>query len=182
MQPESSLPCSRQLTTGPPSSRNISASTFLPYFCETIYLSRIFENLKASSWGQLLYLYSCIYPKPFCFLRGSGIEKREYGRGDLLRWPSDTLYPQKLALTSPTGGGHSVGMVRSRTKVTEFLWGPCSVRSKWAIDSSENALFCCPSIYSQVFQLACSFQVSCQCLSGITYVSFACCISSTSSS
>jgi len=30
------------------------------------------------------------------------------------------LYPQKLALTSPTGGGRSVGMVRSRTKVTEF--------------------------------------------------------------
>ena len=31
------------------------------------------------------------------------------------------LYPQKLALTSPTGGGPSVGIVRSRTKATEFL-------------------------------------------------------------
>ena len=30
------------------------------------------------------------------------------------------LYPQKLALTSPTGGGRSVGIVRSRTKTTEF--------------------------------------------------------------
>ena len=30
------------------------------------------------------------------------------------------LYPQKLALTSPSGGGRSVGMVRSRTKATEF--------------------------------------------------------------
>ena len=30
------------------------------------------------------------------------------------------LYPQKLALTSPTGGGRSVGMVRSRTEATEF--------------------------------------------------------------
>jgi hypothetical protein len=30
------------------------------------------------------------------------------------------LYPQKLALTSPTGGGRSVGMVRSRTKAMEF--------------------------------------------------------------
>ena len=29
------------------------------------------------------------------------------------------LYPQKLALTSPTGGGSSVGIVRSRTKATE---------------------------------------------------------------
>ena len=31
------------------------------------------------------------------------------------------LYPQKLALTSPTGGGRSVGTVRSRTKATEFF-------------------------------------------------------------
>ena len=32
------------------------------------------------------------------------------------------LYPQKLALTSPTGGGgRSVGIVRSRTKATEFV-------------------------------------------------------------
>jgi len=28
-------------------------------------------------------------------------------------------YPQKLALTSPTGGGRSVGIVRVRTKATE---------------------------------------------------------------
>jgi len=30
------------------------------------------------------------------------------------------LYPQKLALNSPTGSGRSVGMVRPRTKATEF--------------------------------------------------------------
>jgi len=30
------------------------------------------------------------------------------------------LYPQKLALTSPTGGDRSVCIVRSRTKATEF--------------------------------------------------------------
>ena len=30
------------------------------------------------------------------------------------------LYPQKLALTSPTGGGRSVGIVRVRIKATEF--------------------------------------------------------------
>jgi len=30
------------------------------------------------------------------------------------------VYPQKLALTSPTGGGRSVGIVRVRTKTTEF--------------------------------------------------------------
>ena len=31
------------------------------------------------------------------------------------------LYPQKLALTSLTGGGRSVGIVRVRTKATEFM-------------------------------------------------------------
>jgi len=32
------------------------------------------------------------------------------------------LYPQKLALTSPTGGGRSLGIVRVRTKATEFFF------------------------------------------------------------
>jgi hypothetical protein len=32
------------------------------------------------------------------------------------------LYPQKLALTSPTSGGHLVGIVRSRTTATEILF------------------------------------------------------------
>jgi hypothetical protein len=44
------------------------------------------------------------------------------GRGDLLHWPRDTLYPLKLALTSPTSGGRSVGIVRLRTKTTEFFF------------------------------------------------------------
>ena len=44
------------------------------------------------------------------------------GRGDPLRWPRDTLYAQKLALTSPTGGGRSVGIVPLRTKATEFFF------------------------------------------------------------
>jgi hypothetical protein len=44
---------------------------------------------------------------------GSGLENREYGRGDPLRWPRDTLYPQKLVLTSPTCGDRSVGIVTS---------------------------------------------------------------------
>jgi hypothetical protein len=52
---------------------------------------------------------------------GSGLETREYGSGDPLSWPRDTLYPQKLALTSPTSGGRPVGIVHLRTKTTEFL-------------------------------------------------------------
>jgi hypothetical protein len=38
------------------------------------------------------------------------------GRRDPLRGPRDTLYPQKLALTSSTSGVRSVGIVRLRTK------------------------------------------------------------------
>jgi hypothetical protein len=33
--------------------------------------------------------------------------------GDSLLWPRDNLYPLKLALTSPTSGGRSVGIVRA---------------------------------------------------------------------
>jgi hypothetical protein len=50
----------------------------------------------------------------------SGLENREYGRRDPSRWPRDALYPQTLALTSPTSGGRSVGIVRSRTQAREF--------------------------------------------------------------
>jgi hypothetical protein len=41
------------------------------------------------------------------------------------RWPRDTLYQLKLALTSPTGCGRSVGIVRLRTKTTEFFFHMC---------------------------------------------------------
>jgi hypothetical protein len=51
---------------------------------------------------------------------GSGLDNRDYGRRDRSRWTRDTLYSQKLALISPTSGGHSVGIVRSRTEATEF--------------------------------------------------------------
>jgi hypothetical protein len=45
---------------------------------------------------------------------GSGLEIREYGRRDTLRWPRGILFLQKLALTSPTSDGRSVGIVRSQ--------------------------------------------------------------------
>jgi hypothetical protein len=70
---------------------------------------------------------------------GSGLEKREYDRGD----PRDTLYPQKSALTSPTSGGRSVGIVRSRTefsRVIQFKFSglarnvfTCSLQHEWFI-------------------------------------------------
>jgi hypothetical protein len=57
---------------------------------------------------------------------GSGLENRDYGRGDPLRWPRDILCPQKMALTSPTCGSRSVGIVRLRTKTTEFFYDKTS--------------------------------------------------------
>jgi len=53
-----------------------------------------------------------------------------------------SLYPQKLALTSPTGGGRSVGTVRSRTKATEF---------------SFSLVYVCPSVrMGRIFVKFCS--------------------------
>jgi hypothetical protein len=50
----------------------------------------------------------------------SGLENRDYGRRGPAALTMRPLYPQKLALTSPTSGGRSVSIVRSRTKATEL--------------------------------------------------------------
>jgi hypothetical protein len=50
------------------------------------------------------------------------LEIREYGRRDLSHWPHGTLYPQKLALTSPTSGGRSVGIVRHGVFTYECIY------------------------------------------------------------
>jgi hypothetical protein len=44
------------------------------------------------------------------------------GHGVLLRWPRNALYSQKLALTSPTSGSHSVSIAQLRTEATEFCF------------------------------------------------------------
>jgi hypothetical protein len=51
---------------------------------------------------------------------GFGLENREYSRRNPSRWSRDTLYLQELAITSPTSGGHSVGIARSRTEAKKF--------------------------------------------------------------
>jgi hypothetical protein len=63
---------------------------------------------------------------------GSDLENREYGRRDPSRRPPGTLYPQQLALTSPTSGGRSVGTVYSRTQAMEFSFlVPSTVKCEW---------------------------------------------------
>jgi hypothetical protein len=51
------------------------------------------------------------------------IENQDYDRMGIHRADYATpFYPQKLALTSSTSGGRSVGIVLSRTKTTELLY------------------------------------------------------------
>jgi hypothetical protein len=44
-------------------------------------------------------------------ISGSGLENRDYGRRGSVELNTRHLYPQKLALTSPTSGGRSIGIV-----------------------------------------------------------------------
>jgi hypothetical protein len=63
---------------------------------------------KQSSLSSIVIIYTTL---------GLSVKKTELtAGGNPLRSPRDTLYPQKLALTSPTSGGRSVGVVRLRTK------------------------------------------------------------------
>jgi hypothetical protein len=53
--------------------------------------------------------------------------------GDSLRWPRDTPSPLKLALTSPTSGGRSVGIVRLRTISPRSLFGYFWQNNGWTV-------------------------------------------------
>jgi hypothetical protein len=82
---------------------------------------------------------------------GSGLENRDYGRGDPLRYYVTHFYPQKLALTSQTSGGRSVGILRSRTKVTEFI-DLCEGHSFSMHSFKRDGQLACNSYTTTVFQ------------------------------
>jgi hypothetical protein len=91
-------------------------------FCQqgrTESASYLFINFTAPVWD--LAAFTVFNPTQWVRSRN-----RENCRRDPSRWPRGTLYPQKLALTSSTTGGLSVGTVRSRTQTTEFFF-------KWLI-------------------------------------------------
>jgi hypothetical protein len=52
---------------------------------------------------------------------GFGLENRDYGRRDPAALTTRHPSTQTLALTSPTSGGISIGIVRSQTRATELL-------------------------------------------------------------
>jgi hypothetical protein len=63
-----------------------------------------------------------------CFLWGTNwIYICYVEESDPSRWPRGTLYPRKLAITSPTSGGRSVVIVHSRTHAKEFVSVFCFV-------------------------------------------------------
>jgi hypothetical protein len=58
----------------------------------------------------LLQANSAFEKTKFQLLMERGLEIREYGRGDSLRWTRDILYPQTLAQTSLASGGPLVSI------------------------------------------------------------------------
>jgi hypothetical protein len=109
---------------------------------------------------------------------GSGLENRKYGRGDPLRWPRDSVYPQKLALTSQTSGGRSVGVVRLPAEATEFVcsfvfFPPCLYKgSEMSVTlllfNSRNEIELYPlGIVYKIYMYRCTFhhtnRISCGC-------------------
>jgi hypothetical protein len=74
------------------------------------------------------------------------LHNQSYGRRDSLCLPRNTLCPLKLALASLTGGDRSVGIVRLRTKTTEFFFFMTDV----AVSISKHVDP--DSVYSMCFQ------------------------------
>jgi hypothetical protein len=76
---------------------------------------QIFWEVMGLEWGPLS-LVGTIEVLLQRKSSGSGLRNLEYGRRDPLCWPRDISYAYNWALTSPTSGGRSVGIVRSRTE------------------------------------------------------------------
>jgi hypothetical protein len=105
------------------------------YMCVCVYRLPLWSNGK-SSWLQIQRpgfdsrLYQIFWevvglerdPLSLVSTTEELLGRKSSGSGrDPSRWPRENLYPQRLALTWPTRGGHSVGLVRLRTQATEFF-------------------------------------------------------------
>jgi hypothetical protein len=81
----------------------------LPDFLSSSWSGTGSTQSREVNWGATWIKRSC----------GSRSRKQINGRGDPLRWPRDNPLSAKVG-TTPTGGGRSVGIVRSQTKATEI--------------------------------------------------------------
>jgi hypothetical protein len=82
--------------------------TLIPYFMR-FYMTDVVKLWHVNN----MHLFSTVVR----FM--AGLESRGYSHMDPSRWLCSTLYPQKLALTSPISGGHSVWRVHSWTQAME---------------------------------------------------------------
>jgi hypothetical protein len=80
------------------------------YYLHVVY--RKIQKLK-----NIKYILSIYYIWKTIRFRKPRIRRR-----DPSRWPRGTLYPRKLALTSPTSRGRSVGIVHLRNQATGFFY------------------------------------------------------------
>jgi hypothetical protein len=78
---------------------------------------RVWNEVHSASWVDLRS-----YEKK----SGSGLENPDYGLRDPSRWPRGTVYPQKLAVTSPTKGGYS-SFADSGHGVCSFVFPKCRI-------------------------------------------------------
>jgi hypothetical protein len=114
-------------TSGDAKCRKITSR--YPSLIVSFIFKQRYLNIFLFLWICLKYCFHCGSTQPRDTIEellgrkssGSGLENQEYCRSDRPCWALDTLYPQKLALTSPTSGGRSVSLVCSRTKTTELL-------------------------------------------------------------
>jgi hypothetical protein len=85
---------------------------------------------------------------------GSGLEIWEYG------WPHGTLYPQMLALTSPTSGGHSVGIISRGLRPRSLVLYKIFLYLELTGEKVQNLYFCltnfAPRIVTSCFILTIS--------------------------
>jgi hypothetical protein len=72
--------------------KNLYTSTLIPLSSDKYLLKSVKIRMQI---GRFAFLNIILHIT-------SGQENRINDREDPLRWPRDTLYPQKLALTSPT--------------------------------------------------------------------------------
>jgi hypothetical protein len=87
------------------------------YSFESVYFIAVILNRRG------LWLLQCSH---ICYIYITRSRNPRIWPRDPSRWPRGTLYPQKLALTSPISGSRSVGIVCSWTQATEFFFVYCN--------------------------------------------------------
>jgi hypothetical protein len=82
------------------------------FFTCTVLIEKLNQSKRSQSQSNSLHFGA---PWPFSKTNWPSLHSR-----DPSRWPSGTLHPQNLAITSPTSRGRSVSIFRSRAHATQI--------------------------------------------------------------